>query len=593
MITASLNVNDLIYDQRRDVFYASVGSAAGAPNGNSIITLDPETLEVLDRKLVGSEPNRLAISSDYSRLYIGIDGATSVRYLDLFSGALGPLQQLGNNQTFSPMPATAGDIVVSPTDPKTIIVAAEFTGARSSVGIIEIFNDSGKVGESSVFLTANSLAFTDSQTLIAYDRSSTFFELRRFSFDGTSLRLNRLRRGVITGGETDIEASGGVVYSSSNQAVDPTSLTVIGGFTPEPLPFFNRARGEVSSIDGLGYFLSLTNLSVFDISTFELLDEEELPIPIVNVAALSYAGLNRLAFINIRGDVGVISRIQFAQSPLPRLNIQGTSGDDWVTFDPMTREVSVNGLITSVLPETLKIHFYGQGGVDHVTVIGDPDQEELAVLQGIEMTVNADSYFFAAHDVAELRFDSTSGSDTAVIFDSDAEEQMTSTPTSVQLLGDGSLLEATNVGTVFVFSSGGDDSARMRGSISSERLNGNMQNRKIRMTGSDFFVSLSGFETVNANGGAGEVDFATIIDSDELDFVFFRSDYGRFLNGTTDYSVRGFERVNFSSASGDDIGIFQKTFDSTVAGNGIWESLTGLEYRNYTFGLNFVQAREP
>ena len=288
----------------------------------------------------------------------------------------------------------------------------------------------------------------------------------------------------------------------------------------------------------------------------------------------------------------VDSLLELAAPLEPRINIRGTQGDDFVTFDPVAREVSVNGVITHIRYETSEIHFYSGGGNDYVVAIGDPEQEEFAVLQGTRMTVRADDYLFAAHNVVELEFDSSSGSDICLIIDSEAEERLTSTPTSVRLVGEDSLLQATDVGQVYVFSSGGDDSARMRGGLESERMNGSMQNRLMRMTGNDFFVSLSGFETVNANGGIGENDFATIVDSNQLDIAYFRGDFGRIINDTTDYSVRSFERVNFASTSGNDIGIFQETLDSTVAGNGIWETLVGPDFKNTTYGLDFLSIRK-
>ena len=275
--------------------------------------------------------------------------------------------------------------------------------------------------------------------------------------------------------------------------------------------------------------------------------------------------------------------------------IEGTSGDDWVIFDPVASEITVNGEIFPIDFGATAINFYGGGGIDHVTAIGDPEQDEFAILQGIKMTVRTDNYFFVAHDAVELEFESRSRSDTCVIFDSEAAEKLTSTTTSVRLQAeaDDSLLQATNVRSVLVFSSGGDDSARMRGGLQSERIKGSMQNRMLRMVSTDFSISLLGFKKIHAIGGIGEIDVATIVESDEQDIVYFRGDYGRFLNNTIDYTLRGFERVNYSCASGSDVGVFQQTEDSRVAGNEFWKSLVGPAYRNNTFGLKFVQVREP
>ena len=79
-IEVSLDANDAVYDATRDVIYVSTASTAGFPNGNSILTLDPSTLAVIDQINAGSEPSQMEISLDDSRVYLGIDGARAFRY---------------------------------------------------------------------------------------------------------------------------------------------------------------------------------------------------------------------------------------------------------------------------------------------------------------------------------------------------------------------------------------------------------------------------------------------------------------------------------------------------------------------------------
>ena len=544
VITTALNANDIVYDQRRNLIYASVGPSEAIPFGNAIAILDPQTLEVSDIKFLrrDNEPGKLAITADSSRVYIGLDGSSALQYYEPGSiGAVGPLQPLnGRIQLFTrPDLAIAEDIIVSPTDPKTVLVSSDTIGNTAN-GNIEIFNDSGKIGGSNENFGPNSFTFVDSETIFGYENDSTGFRNIRYSFDGNAIAVDQFKYTfdsdqIIQGFFITIEAAGGLIYSSDGQVLDPFTLTLKGKF-PEA-----SGQVEANAADELAYFLDGSTLKVYDINSFLLLDEAALPLPAErDTETLIYVGEDRLAFINEDGDIGLISGIPFSPLPQARLDIEGTSGDDWVTFDPVAREISVNGEITPVQFETTTIHFFGEGGTDHVTSLGDPTEEEIAVLERTEMTVKGESYFFAVHDVAELEFESQSQSDTCIIFDSHAREQLSSTPTSVQLERSGSLLKATTVGTTYVFSSGGNDSAKMRGSVDSERVVANMENRLIRMTGNDFFVSLSGFEIVNANGGSGKNDSARIVDSNVLDLVFFRDDFGRFLNDTTDYSIRSF-----------------------------------------------------
>jgi hypothetical protein len=59
------------------MLYAKVPSTGAG--GNSIKTIDSTTGAITSSVLIGSEPNRLAIASDGTTLYAGLDGAYSVR----------------------------------------------------------------------------------------------------------------------------------------------------------------------------------------------------------------------------------------------------------------------------------------------------------------------------------------------------------------------------------------------------------------------------------------------------------------------------------------------------------------------------------
>jgi len=586
VIEESLSVADIVYDQRRDVLYASVKSSAGIPNGNSIITLDPVTLDVLDRVLVGSEPNKLAISKDGSRVYVCVEGAGSIRYYEPETGVLGPLQVLNGGGGFSASTAIAEDMVVSLNDPKTVVVSSDKLGS-SARGTIEVFNDSGKISGNDYVYGPSSIAFVDPETMFGYQNGNTGFANELYSFDGTTISREDTRRAIISGFSVTIEAAGGLIFANNGQVLDPVSLTLRGRFVGA------NGQMEASAIDGLAYFYNGQSLKVFDTNSFLMLDEEVLELPQYGLTSLIFAGENRLAYATNSGVVGIISGVKFATPQAPRMNFRGTSQDDWVTFDPVAREITINGLTKNVPLDVTKVHFYGDGGIDNVTCLGDPDQQDFAVQENPEMTIKGESYFFAAHDCAELEFNSDSDSDTCVMFDSDSVEQLISSPGSASLLGENSILQATSVASVYIFSRGDDDSARLRGGFNSERLNANLDKNLVRLTGSDFFVSLSGFKFVNANGSFGADDFATIVDSRGLDLVYLRADLGRYLNATTDYTLHNFQKVNFWSTSGGDIGVFQKTFDSSVAGNGTWESLVGSGYNNTTFGLKRLDIREP
>ena len=77
-----LPANDVIYDWHAKLLYASIPSTNGG-HAKSIVALDPETGQVAKSVVVGSEPTRLAISDNGEFLYVSLEGASSVRRVNL------------------------------------------------------------------------------------------------------------------------------------------------------------------------------------------------------------------------------------------------------------------------------------------------------------------------------------------------------------------------------------------------------------------------------------------------------------------------------------------------------------------------------
>ena len=183
-LEVSFDANDAVYDSSRNVIYASIASSAGFPDGNSILTIDPSNLGIIAQTNAGSEPTEMAISADDSRVYVGIDGARAFRSFMPETGALGPLVPL-----FSRFgdPAVAEDLAVSPLDPTVVVVSKDEVGSSAS-GDLEVFDDSGPIGGPDMFFPdANSITFTDADTLMTYNNGNTGFDLARLNFDGVDL----------------------------------------------------------------------------------------------------------------------------------------------------------------------------------------------------------------------------------------------------------------------------------------------------------------------------------------------------------------------------------------------------------------------
>ena len=63
IVTLNLNTNDLVYDPHSRLLYASVPTDPSLPF-HSIAAIDPATGKVVRSQVVGSNPDKLALSGD-------------------------------------------------------------------------------------------------------------------------------------------------------------------------------------------------------------------------------------------------------------------------------------------------------------------------------------------------------------------------------------------------------------------------------------------------------------------------------------------------------------------------------------------------
>jgi hypothetical protein len=111
----NLDVNHFTFDPFTRKLLASVPSTATQVAGNSLVTIDPASASIGTSLNIGSEPNRLAESSDGNYLYVGLDGSQSLTRVDLTSMTQGPVYPLRVSGNAVPaVPFAARDLAVAP-----------------------------------------------------------------------------------------------------------------------------------------------------------------------------------------------------------------------------------------------------------------------------------------------------------------------------------------------------------------------------------------------------------------------------------------------------------------------------------------------
>ncbi len=156
--------NDLAYNPVDGLHYASVPGAGPGDLANCVVGFDPLDGNIVKRIPVGSEPGKIAISSDGTRLFVGLNGAASVREVNLVTARagiqspLGPTTVVGTPTTVEALAAVPGEtnsVAVFDNDGTVTIFDSGVPRAKDSFGITN-----GYVNESSGSLSFGSSAST-------------------------------------------------------------------------------------------------------------------------------------------------------------------------------------------------------------------------------------------------------------------------------------------------------------------------------------------------------------------------------------------------------------------------------------------------
>jgi DNA-binding beta-propeller fold protein YncE len=274
-----------------ELLASTPGTAPVEPN--SVVRLDPVTGDLLGAIFVGSSPGTLAVSDDGETLYVALDGAFSVRRVDLATGTAGATFPLGEDRFFGPF--RTEDIEVAPGNPDRIVAALTRPASPRHAGVA-VFDDGVKRPLMTRDHTgSNRIEFTDDPTrVIGYNNETTEWGVRHINIGPGGATEGTVARRVINGFRVDIEYHRGLIYATSGVVVDPSTLTAIGTY-----PVSREPVGVVADADaGLVFFLSFDGIEIFDLEAFTLI--ETLPIPGLRVPAGSTSlvswGTGRLAF---------------------------------------------------------------------------------------------------------------------------------------------------------------------------------------------------------------------------------------------------------------------------------------------------------
>src|SRR5579862_211519 len=311
--------NSMVYNPANGLFYVSVPSSAGQPYGNSVVSVDPETGALGMPIYVGSEPNKLAISSDGTILWVGLDGASAIRQVNLTTNTAGLQFSLGSNSGVYANPSTALALAALPGAPNSVVVSATNLFSNLSIAIY----DSGVLRGSAISGPGYDSAYAlqvDGTRNEVYAGSQSAYSTYTYGSTGLT-QLATASNGTYAGYNADeVEVAGGRLYTDFGTVFDAESGALLGTFyssgstVATGTTYADTTLGEAFILDNVtagGY--SNQEIQIFNTSTFNLATSSAIQFGSVNSSGVSLSsgpsrlsrwGMNGLAF---RNGAGVFS----------------------------------------------------------------------------------------------------------------------------------------------------------------------------------------------------------------------------------------------------------------------------------------------
>ncbi|HZW13176.1 MAG TPA: hypothetical protein VFF81_08300 [Noviherbaspirillum sp.] len=274
-IQVDLTHNELVYDEVRDLYYASIPSSV-VGNGNSIATIDPHTGMVSYSAAIGSEPKTMSISPGGQYLYVGLEGAGEVVKLSLPTFAVVARINLGSDSFFGTN--FANSIAVSPTDPNVFAVSLKYKNVSPSHNGVILVNGTTIASKKTQSHTgSNQIAFgASSSMLYGINDETTEFGLREIAVASDGLTEGKV---VATTGSFNVgnfQYKNGKIHVASS-VYSAADLALLGQFK-QNLSICRPLLNAAKTVCGPSVFDGTDQITVHDTSTFVTLALKASPV---------------------------------------------------------------------------------------------------------------------------------------------------------------------------------------------------------------------------------------------------------------------------------------------------------------------------
>ena len=308
---------DMEVDAARQRLYVSV------PSRNQIVVISTETYEVVERITVGTGPRGIDISIDGSLLFVALDGASSVVFLDLETFKFSQVvigAELGSARTWDVIEGRPGRVFAS----------ANISGPSYIVMINRDANNAAtRVADGPI--SSGGPVFADSPDRNAlYVGAGVLHKLDISETPDSGPTAGRIILRTFFAGETHklaVSTDGNIIYTATGQALRTDSFIQVGRLALPGYPAVPIGVPRLSEDGALVYVAQAPDtISVYETTTYTLVGSVTTPCKMSSVQAFDILP-NGEDYVILADDSICMGTLE-VQSSVPPTGLLGGLGVD-------------------------------------------------------------------------------------------------------------------------------------------------------------------------------------------------------------------------------------------------------------------------
>ena len=258
----------IAWDSVHAKFWCTFGS--GSQYSNSIVDFDPATGAVGTPIAVGSNPAEIAVSSDGTVAYVGLNGSSALRKVNLLSRTAGATTSLH----FDTDPVTVTGIDVNPTNSDEVAVCVQ-SMSSSAFGGPFVYRSGVQVGSDPLVYTSSVAYYTSDTSLVGVQNNISSGNLYRITVGPANVDVvQTISTGSFLIGQNSV--NGSKLVLSSGYVYDTSNLSLLGRLSYDQEDVF---LGALDSTHNTAWALFTSNHSsnhvrirAIDLASFSAVD---------------------------------------------------------------------------------------------------------------------------------------------------------------------------------------------------------------------------------------------------------------------------------------------------------------------------------